>query len=324
MKFRSLAGVLSAAILLAGTSIAPALELTAAHVNPQGEPSNTAFAELAERLKSSKTGLSMTVFPQGQVGDEKDAIEQVRLGAVTMTTVATSNLSAFAPSAGVFDLPFLFENGDVQPWVVSDGPIGEEIAAKIEQESGLKVLGWWSGGERHAFTRTVDVKTPADLDGTKIRVIGSPVYLDTFNALGAKATPMPYGEVYTALATGTIDAAENDSSGYRNMRFYEQAPHLSLTGHFFLYKVVVANVDALAQLTPDQRAEFDEIFAEVTKHQRELFATNMTDDLQYLKAQGVTVTQPDKAPFIEATKPVIDKYAKIYGEDLIERIQASR
>ncbi len=324
MKFRSIAGALSAALLLAGTYAVSALELTAAHVNPLGEPSNTAFAELAERLKSSKTGLSMTVFPPGQVGDEKDAIEQVRLGAVTMTTVATSNLSAFAPSAGVFDLPFLFENGDVQPWIVSDGPIGKEISARIEQESGLKVLGWWSGGQRHVFTRSVDVKTPADLDGAKTRVIGSPVYLDTFNALGAKATPMPYGEVYTALATGTIDAAENDSSGYRNMRFYEQAPHLSLTGHFFLYKVVVANADALAQLSDEQRAEFDEIFAEVTKHQRDLFATNLAGDLEYLKTQGATITEPDKAPFIEATKPVIEKYAKVYGEDLIKSIQSAR
>jgi len=317
-------GVLAATTLLATIQSAGALELTAAHVNPTGEPSNTAFAELAKKLGSSKTGLSLKVFPQGQIGDEKDAIEQVRLGAIAMTTVATSNLSAFAPSVGVFDIPFLFRDADQHPWVVADGPIGKEIAAKIEKESGLKVLGWWSAGLRHVFTRKVDAKTPADLSGQKIRVIGSPVYIDTFNALGSRATPMPYGEVYTALATGTVDGAENDSSGYRNMKFYEQAPHLSLTGHFFLYKVVVANADIMNQLKPEQRAEFDQLFAEVTAMQRNLFATNFDGDIAYLKSKGVTVTEPDRAAFVEATKPVADKFAKQYGAELVQKIRDAR
>ncbi|WP_274629002.1 TRAP transporter substrate-binding protein [Arvimicrobium flavum] len=301
-----------------------AFELTAAHVNPAGEPSNVAFAELAERLKDSKTGLSMLVFPQGQVGDEKDAIEQTLLGAISMTTVSTSNLSAFAPSAGVFDIPFLFNESAVQPWQVADGPIGTEIKAKIEAESGLKVLGWWSGGMRHAFTRNVDIKAAADLDNLKIRVIGSPVYIDTFNGLGAKATPMPYGEVYTALATGTIDAAENDTSGYRNMRFYEQAPHFSLTGHFFLYKVVVMQPAIFESMSDEQRAEFLEIFEDVTKRQRKLFDENFAADIAFMKENKVTVTEPDRASLIEAARPVIEKYEGVFGADLVDRIRNTR
>jgi tripartite ATP-independent transporter DctP family solute receptor len=322
IRLRSMAA--AAAMLLATTTFAGAVELTAAHVNPPGEPSNTAFAELAKRLEGSKTGLSMTVFPQGQVGGETDAIEQAQIGAITMTTVATSHLSAFAPAVGVFDIPFLFRDAETHPWAVVDGPIGKEIEEKIEAESGLEVLGWWSAGLRHVFTREVDVKTPADLQGQKIRVIGSPVYIDTFNALGAQATPMPYGEVYTALATGTVDAAENDTSGYRNMKFSEQAPHLSLTGHFFLYKVVVANADAMASLSPEQRAEFDQIFGEVTQMQRDLFRTNFESDIAYLKENGVTVTEPDRAAFEAATKAVADKYTQQYGEELVQRIRDTR
>lgn len=148
------------------------------------------------------------------------------------------------------------------------------------------MLGWWSAGLRHVFTRNGDVKTPADMKGLKTRVIGSPVYIDTFNALGAQATPMPYGEVYTALATGTIDAAENDSSGYRNMGFWEQAPHYSLTGHFFLYKPVVANKAMMDSLTKEQREEFDRIFAEVTDYEWNLFASNFEENIEFLKSQG--------------------------------------
>lgn len=323
---QKLLGVSLSVMALSCLTVAPAsaLELTAAHVNPAGEPSNVAFAELANRLKESKTGLSMLVFPQGQVGDEKDAIEQIQLGAISMSTVATSNLSAFAPSVGVFDIPFLFEEADTQPWKVADGPIGKEVSDKIEKESGLKVLAWWSGGMRHVFTRNKNVATAADLKGLKTRVIGSPVYINTFNALGAQATPMPYGEVYTALATGTIDAAENDSSGYRNMRFYEQAQHFSLTGHFFLYKVVVMNASVYDSMSEKQRIELTTILNEVTQLQRKMFGRNFAADITFMKEHGVTVTEPDRASLIEAARPVIEKYEKVFGTELVNRIRATR
>ncbi|SNT23301.1 TRAP transporter substrate-binding protein [Antarctobacter heliothermus] len=310
----------SAIAILGSLGAAQALELTAAHVNPPGEPSNVAFAKLAEILSESTTGIELTVFPQGQVGGEKDAIEQVQIGALSMTTTANANLSAFAPSAGIYDIPFLFRDADTHPWIVTDGPIGAEIEEKIEAEANVEILGWWSAGMRHVFTRESPVESLDDLKDLKVRVIGSPVYIDTFNALGAKATPMPYGEVYTGLATGAIDGAENDSSGYRNVKFFEQAPYYSLTGHFFLYKPVIANKDALAALSPEQRAEFDAAFAEVTAMQRELFRTNFETDLAWLKENGVTVVEPDRDAFIEAVQPVVDKYSEIYGVDLVQRI----
>lgn len=300
---------------------AAALELTAAHVNPPGEPSNVAFQELAKRLGEGTTGIALQVFPQGQVGGETDALEQVRFGALTMTTVATASLSTFAPSAGVYDLPYLFRDGDTHPWIVADGEIGKEIEAKIEAETGLEVLGWWSGGLRHVFTRGVPVTTPDDLAGRKIRVIGSQVYLDSFNAMGALATAMPYGEVYTSLATGAIDGAENDISGYRNVKFYEQAPNFSLTGHFFLYKPVLANRSAMEALTPEQREEFDRIFAEVTEMQRGLFKANFESDLAYLKENGVNVVEIDRAAFAAKVQPVADKLSETYGADLVQRIR---
>lgn len=313
-------GAIGFALALSGTH-AMAIELTAAHVNPPGEPSNTAFQELAKRLSEGETGITLQVFPQGQIGGETDAIEQVRFGALTMTTVANASLSSFAPSAGVFDLPYLFRDGDTHPWIVADGEIGQQIEAKIEAETGLEVLGWWSGGLRHVLTRGAPVTSPDDLAGRKIRVIGSQVYLDSFNAMGALATAMPYGEVYTSLATGAIDGAENDTSGYRNVKFYEQAPNLSLTGHFFLYKPVLANRRAMEALSPEQREEFDRIFADVTKMQRDLFRTNFESDIAYLKENGVNVIDVDRAAFAAKVQPVVDKLSETYGADLVQRIR---
>lgn len=313
--------IVSGMLLSLWAGQAVALELTAAHVNPPGEPANVAFEELAKRLAEGSTGITLTVFPQGQVGSESDAVEQVRIGALSVTAVANATLSSFAPSAGVYDIPFLFRDGDTHPWIVADGEIGHEIEEKIEVESGLEVLGWWSAGLRHVFTRSKPVTMPADLQGQKVRVIGSQVYIDTFNQLGALATPMPYGEVYTSLATGAIDGAENDSSGYRNVKFYEQAPHYSLTGHFFLFKPVLANKAAMEALSPEQREEFDRVFADVTKMQRDLFATNFESDIAWLKENGVNVIEVDRDAFVESVKPVVDKYGETFGADLVQRIR---
>jgi TRAP-type transport system periplasmic protein len=154
---------------------AQTVELTAASVNPPGEPCFEALKLMSERLAAGKTGVRLKVFPQGQVGDEKDAIEQVKLGAISLTCVSNANVSSFAPSIGVFDIPFLFRDADKHPWIVVDGPIGRKMGADVEKESGLAVLGWWSAGMRHVFTRGKPVRTPADLKDVKIRVIGSPV-----------------------------------------------------------------------------------------------------------------------------------------------------
>jgi len=301
-----------------------AIELTAAHINPEGEPANVAFQELAKRLEQGKTGISLQIFPQSQMGGDKDILEQIRFGAITMTAVATANLSTFAPSVGIYDLPYLFRDHDAHPWAVVNSAVGREIEAKIEAESGLEVLGWWSAGMRHVFTRNKPVTSPEDMAGQKIRVIGSPVYLDTFNAMGALAVPMPYSEVYTSLATGAIDGAENDSSGYRNMKFYEQAPHLALTGHFFLYKPVLANRRAMAALSAEQRAEFDQIFTEVTQLQRELFRTNFESDIAWLKENGVNVIEVDREAFAAKVHSVVDRFSKDFGLDLVQRIRDAR
>ncbi len=319
--------ILVTSILVCGavSQHAIALDITASHVNPPGEPTYEAFRHMAEELGSGDSGLQMRLFPRGQLGNEVDIIEQVRLGAITMAAVSTAALSSFSPSAGVLDIPFLMRDHDHHPWIVADGPLGKRIADSIERETGLVVIGWWGAGMRHVFTSNKAIHGPEDMHDLKIRVIQSQVYVDTFNGLGAKSTPMPYGEVYTALATGTVDAAENDVTGYRNMQFFEQAPELSLTGHFFLFKPVVVNRRQLEKLSPGQRAAFDKAIAEATRYQRELSASLFVSDLQWLKDNArVKVTIPDRAALEEAVRPVQDAYAKRYGREFVDAIRNAR
>jgi len=316
-------GLLVAVVALSCVMRAHAIDITAAHINPPGEPTFEAFERMKSALEGS--GIRLRVFPRGQLGDEKDMIEQVRLGAIGIASVSAAALSSFAPSVGVLDIPFLLRDPDRHPWVVADGPIGRRLAQQIEKQSGLVVLDWWSAGMRHVFTRATPVRSVEDLNGLKIRVIGSSVYIDTFNAMGAKSTPMPYGEVYTALATGTVDGAENDTTGYRNMKFYEQAPNLSLTGHFFLFKVVVGSPRVLARLSPAQREALMQAMREATVYQRALSVTNYHADLEWFATQpAIAVTMPDRAALEAAVGPVQERYAKRYGRELVEAIRGAR
>lgn len=322
---RRVLAAVAGAVLCVSAADARALDLTASHVNPPGEATFEAFKRLSDRLAQGDSGVRLRLFPRGQLGDEKDIIEQVRLGAISMASVSTAALSAFSPAAGVLDIPFLMRDQERHPWIVADGPVGGRIARQIEQDTGLAVLGWWSAGMRHVFTRATAVRSAADLKGLKIRVIGSPVYMDTFNGFGAKSTPMPYGEVYTGLATGTIDAAENDATNYRNMKFFEQAPQLSLTGHVFMFKPIIANRRVLARLTPAQRTALDQALADATRFQRELSASTFRTDMDWLVKEGrVTVTTPDRADLQAAVRPVQEKYAQRFGRELVEAIRAAQ
>ena len=322
MRFLALFAICGTAF---ASATAYALDISASHVNPPGEPTYEAFQRMAGKLAEGDSGLRMRLFPRGQLGDEHDIIEQVRLGAISMASVSSAALSAFSPSIGVLDIPFLMRDHDHHPWVVADGPLGKRIGDTVERETGLVVIGWWSAGMRHVFTRKTVVHGPDDLVGLKIRVIQSKVYTDTFNGLGAKSTPMPYGEVYTALATGTVDAAENDVTGYRNMHFFEQAPELSLTGHFFLFKAVIANRAFLRRMTEAQRTAFDSAFADATAYQRELSASLYVSNLAWLIENArVNVTKPDRAALEQAARPVQDRYAKRFGVDLVQAIRAAR
>lgn len=299
---------------------ADALELTVAHNNEPGEQAYVAFEYLRDKINGSGVDLTMKVFPAGQAGSEEDTLEQVRIGALAMTTVASPVLSNSSSLVGVLDIPFLFQGAD-HAWAVIDGPIGKRINERVKADTGLEIVTWWGSGIRHVFTRSKCVPTPADLAGLKVRVIGSELYVDTFNALGAKATPLPYGEVYQALSTGLVSGAENESSGYRTMKFFEVAPYYTLTGHFFLFKPVLMHPSFLEKMTPEQRAVFDNALAQATGIQRFLIDARDKENLDFVKERGSTVCPAERDAYRAKLQPLIAEYTERYGNELVNEIR---
>jgi tripartite ATP-independent transporter DctP family solute receptor len=229
-------------------------------------------------------------------------------------------MPGFAPIHRVFFLPYLFKD-EAHMWRVTDGPIGEEITEQTLKDAGVKIVAYWSTGVRHFFHKNKEIRTPEDMEGVKLRVMEDRIFMESFKEIGALPTPIPYTELYSALATGVVDAAENDSAGYRFNKFYEVAPYFSLSGHMIIGSSVIINPKFYNQMPDDIKEVFERVMKEATDYQRHLYATNFEDNIEFLKEQGVTVTEDvDRDAFVKAMQPAWKRLGDIVDLDLVQRI----
>ncbi len=325
-------GVLILAVLLAMVCWAAApvfagekIAVRVGHVNPPGDPSHDAWEFFKKTLEQKSNGrFAVSLYPAGQLGDERELIEQVKMGSVDLVTVNSAPLSLHFPKFDVFVLPYLFrDEPHLQRFV--DGPVGQKLAEEFEKTTNIKLLAYWANGVRHMFLPKKAVVTPDDLRGVKVRVMNNEVYIGLFNALGAMPTPMAYGEVYTALSTGVIDAAENDTSGYLAMKFYEPAKYFSMTSHVVAVKIALGNPGFLSKIPADLRPVFDQVTKETRDWQRKRYAEQQAQDLAWMKANKIHVNEvKDLSAFQAKVKPLWDKYAPKIGQDLINHAVATK
>ena len=296
------------------------------HVNPPGDPSYDAW-EVFKKLLEEKSGgrFKVDLYPAGQLGsDERELIEQVKMGSVDLVSVNSAPLSLYYPKFDIFVLPYLWKD-EPHLWRFCDGPIGQQLAAEFEKVTNLKLLAYWANGIRHMFLPKKAINTPDDFKGLRVRVMNNEVYIGLFNALGAMPTPMAYGEVYTALSTGVIDGAENDTSGYLAMKFYEPAKYFSMTSHVVAIKIVLANPGFLQKIPADLRPLFDQVVKDTRDWQRNRYAEKQKMDIEWMKANKVQVNEvKDLSAFQAKVKPLWDKYAPKIGQELINQALATK
>lgn len=277
------------------------------------------FAELVDKKTNGR--VEIQVYPSDQLGGQRQELEGCMVGTHDMVLVSTMIISNFDKSAGVFDLPFIFSSRD-HAFKVLDGEIGKEVSKQLE-ESGVKVLAYWENGFRHITNSKVAIKKPEDLKGLKIRVPESPVYIDTFTTLGAAATPMAFGEVFSALQLGTVDGQENPAAHVIHNAFYEVQKYLSLTRHFYTAEPLVMSKALFDKMPEDVQKALFEAAEEARDFERKLATDQEADFIKQIKEKGMTVIEDvDIAAFQEAVVPVYDKYKQEYG-DIINKIQAA-
>ena len=304
------AAVAAAALGVLGLAAAPAAaqEWRGWNIHAADYPNGVGM-DAFTRIVAERTNnrIRMRTFHSAQLGQQDEAIQQMRLGTIDFANFNLSPFNNLAPSTNVVTLPFLFRDvGHMQRAI--DGPAGEAIARDLEN-IGIIALAWYDAGARSLYT-TRAVRTPADLRGMKIRVQTSDLWIDLMRALGANPTPLPFGEVFTSLQSGVIDGAENNWPSYESTRHFEVARFYSTTEHSNVPEVLAVSRQRWQRLNEADRAILRDAARESAAIQRRSWAERETVSRQRVTAAGVTVIEiTDRAPWAALMEPVYAKYA---------------
>jgi len=315
-------GLVLALVMTGCRSADDTLVMKVAHNGPVEHPFQVGFETFKAVLEEETDGaVRVDIFENEQLGTEEEASLMVKLGALAASAAsAGGGLSAFVPEAEVFNFPFIFQDLD-HFYRVLDGPVGERVARRIEEELDVIVLGYWFSGERNTWNAERPVTIPADLKGLKIRVIPTPILIETFDALGAQATPMSFGELYSALEQGVVDGAETDHVDLYQERFYEVTKYVSYTRHLYLAVGLIFSRKLYDDLPGDiQKAVLKAGRASVLA-ERQAMGTMTRTALEELQKRGIQFNEVDRAAFVERVREVYTNNAeRVGGMELIEEV----
>ncbi|WP_186420654.1 TRAP transporter substrate-binding protein [Bosea sp. CS1GBMeth4] len=320
-NFSALAGV-AFAVLLATSAQAQNVTLRSTDIHPDGYPTIEAVKYMGQLLEQRSNGrIKINVFHSAQLGQEKDTIEQTRFGVIDMNRINMAPFNNLIPATNVPSLPFIFRSVEHMRKVM-DGPIGDNLLKEFEKHE-LIGLAFYDSGSRSFYNSKRPIKSPADMKGLKIRVQQSDMFVSLVSALGANATPMNFGEVYSGLQTGVIDGAENNWPSYESTKHYEVAKFYSQTEHSLSPEVLVMSKKSFDKFPAADQALIKAAAKESVAKMRELWDAREKASEAKVKAGGAQINTVEKQPFIEAMKPVYDKFvtdAKL--KDMVAAIQA--
>lgn len=295
--------------------------LKVAHNGKEKHPFQKGYEKFKEVLETETDGVvEVQIFPNAQLGSEEEASQMVKLGLLSASAAGSGGLASFVPEAELFNLPFIFR--DLPHFYrVLDGPVGQQVAATIEKKLNCVVLGYWFSGIRNVWNSKRPIRTPDDFKGLKIRVMSSAILVETFNALGAQATPMSFGQLYSALQMGVVDGAETDHIDLIQERFYEVTKYVSYTNHMFLAIALIFSKKQFDKLPPNIRnAVLTAGRASVTAEREEMEAMTNASLIE-LKNKGIQFYEVDKRPFQEKVRHVYRNNAnKVGGMEVIEAV----
>lgn len=315
--------VLTVAMLLVssvGFAANDKIVLKFGHVQPTTHAYHLMAVKFKEEVEKRAPNVEVQIFPASQLGNERDLVEGLQIGTVDISTITSAITANFVPGFKVFSLPFLFRDFD-HMFTVMDSELGDELAAEMEKK-GLIKLGFVSGGSRSVYSR-MPIETLDDLKGKKIRVMEDPIYVDTWNALGALATPMVWGDVYLALQQGIIDGAEGAMISYDSMAFYGPSPYVNEIEYIFSWHNFMMSKRTWDKLPEDIREVILEAGRVAQEYEREYVKSFEKDLMEKLQREnGVTVFRaPDIDKWRAAVRPIYEERADdVRGMELIERI----
>jgi len=305
-----------------GSAPADQVVIKAGHVVSTSDNYHLALVKMGELIGERTDGrYKIEVYPNAQIGSERDLIEGVQLGSVGMCVVATAPVANFAPKLNVVELPFLikdFEHADR----MFMGEIGRELADTVTASAGIKCLGLWENGFRSVVNSKRPINSVEDVKGLKIRTMENSAHQALWSALGADPVPMAWGDAYTAVQQGALDGLENAITLLYSLKTAEITKYLAVTEHLYSPAVVLLGDSIWSNMSDEDKKIFEDTFAEVSVYEREVSRKAAATAEQGLKDQGLEVTHPDKEAFRQATEKVKEELSRDYA-DIVARIEAA-
>ncbi len=324
-------GLSAAAVLLGLVVLTPAFAassgkkyiLRLSHTHATGDTALDVYAVKFKELVAAKTGgaVEIQVFPNGQLGQEREIVQQVQQGLCDMMASGTAIWGTVAPKIQILDLPFLFRDYD-HIHKSMDGEVGAALTKYVEERTGVRIMAYYdSFGFRSVVTRNKQVKSIDDMKGLKLRTLPSPIYVKAVELMGASPTPMAFGEVYTSLQTGVIDGYEHDANTTLMQKFFEVTKYFALTHHISGVLGLTASAKSIDALPPDMKKAVMDAAKEAAVYQRKRAPEEDEKAMVELKKKGMVFTTIDRKPFAAKAQPFLMSFSKdVQADDLVKKI----
>jgi len=295
--------------------------LKLAHGLDIAHPVHKGMVYMAERVEKHSEGkLRIQIYPNAQLGAERELLELIQIGSLAITKVSAAVMENFSPNYKVLGLPYLFRNKE-HAFKVFDGPIGQSLLLEGEKFR-LRGLCFYDAGSRSFYTIDRPIEEPSDLEGLKIRVMKSNTAVNMVNALGGSPTPISYGELYSALQQGVVDGAENNPPSFYSSRHYEICKYYSLDEHTAVPDVLIIGTETWKRLDEKEREWLTLAVKESVVYQREVWAQAVKESLEAVAEAGVEIIHPDKSKFAEQVTEVYNNYKD--NENIMELVKKIR
>ncbi len=299
--------ILLALILIPGCNKNQHKVIKLAHALDTSHPVHEAMEFMAKKISEKSNGqIEVEIYPNQQLGTEGQCLELVQVGVIEITKVSAAVMEGIVPEFTIFSLPYLFK--DKEHYFNSlDGDVGEELLLSGE-EYWLRGLCYYDAGSRNFYSTKKMIRKPSDLKGMKIRVMQSNTAIEMIENLGGSATPISWGELYTALQSGVVDAAENNPPSFYLSHHYEVCKYFSLDEHTSIPDILVISTRFWNELSDKEKIWIKEAAIESSQYQRELWAESETNAMKELEKAGVEFFHPDKELFMKKVEPMYNKY----------------
>ncbi len=292
-----------------------------AHGLAPSHPVHQAMLAMADDLARRSQGqLRLELYPSEQLGSERECVELLQIGSLGMTKISAAVLASFAPEYQVLALPYIFRD-QAHVRAVLDGAIGQRLLLASERYR-LRGLAFYDAGSRSFYSRKRAIRTPADLVGLKIRTQESQVAMRMVQALGGAPTPIPWGELYTALQQGVVDGAENNPPSFYSSRHYEVARFFTLDEHTTVPDVLLVSTVLWQRLSLEEQAWLQAAATTSAEVQQQLWRTATEQALAAVRAAGVEVIEPDKQLFADPVRSLLEAQPDPQLQALIAAIQS--